>query len=159
MLLHNDALPVINSVAGLLVLLYGRPVSKICRLTDADVIDVCTALKLKLGPTPIENCHRLSTISADNFDCTSSVTGTGHAVEHPWLFPGSDPADPMSQATIGRRVHNMGISARESRNAAPMLLAVQLPTRPRSSTDSRSDDIPTPQFCHVAGTAICSADP
>ena len=33
----------------------------------------------------------------------------------------------MSQATIGRRVHNLGISARESRNAALMLLAVQLP--------------------------------
>jgi hypothetical protein len=54
MLLHNDALPVINRVAGLHVLLYGQPVSKICRLTDADVIDVGTALKLKLGPTPIE---------------------------------------------------------------------------------------------------------
>jgi hypothetical protein len=60
-LLHNDALPVINRVAGLLVLPYGQLVSKICRLTDADVIDV-----------------------------------------------------------------DLGISARESRNAALMLLAVQL---------------------------------
>jgi hypothetical protein len=58
----------------------------------------------------------------------------------------------MSQATSGRRLNKMGISARESRNAALMLLAVQLPAGALEQMLGIHPATPTAWIRHAGGS-------
>ncbi|MEU4280805.1 hypothetical protein AB0F57_38725 [Streptomyces tanashiensis] len=56
--LHDDTIDTVDRVVGLLVLLYGQPLTKISRLTTSHVIQAGQSVRLALGTHPVDVPHR-----------------------------------------------------------------------------------------------------
>jgi hypothetical protein len=126
-LLHDDTINTPDRLAGLLVLLYAQPTAKISRLTVDHVEPDGSQVRLRLGPTPI-------TLPAPVADLAVQIlTGYhGHATigahnPSPWLFPGGQPARPISASQLGQRLKTLGIQPGQARSTALFQLATQLP--------------------------------
>ena len=126
-LLHDSAIALEDRVAGLLVLLYGQPISRIALLTRDRVIENPTSVQLLLGTKPVD-------LPAPLEDLVRQLTSKrhGHAVvgrthDHPWMFPGGAPAHPISTSQLRKRLGALGIHGRAGRNTALIDLAGQLP--------------------------------
>lgn len=93
-------------VAGLLVALYAQPVSRISRLQRRHIITTGPALRLALGPDPIEPVAPLAALLADR---AAALAGPDD-----WLFPGQRAGQPISPKTLGERLlrHGVGRAAR-----------------------------------------------
>lgn len=93
-------------VAGLLVALYAQPVSRISRLQRRHIITTGPALRLALGPDPIEPVEPLAALLAD---LAAMLAGPDD-----WLFPSPRTGQPISPKTLGERLlrHGVGRAAR-----------------------------------------------
>ncbi|MFE6963238.1 hypothetical protein [Streptomyces sp. NPDC057696] len=56
--LHDDSVTAVDRVVGLLVLLYGQPLTKIASLTTGQVLTTDEGVRLALGPAPSPYPHR-----------------------------------------------------------------------------------------------------
>jgi hypothetical protein len=130
-LLHDTTLDPVDRVAGLLILLYAQPLTKIAAIrTDQITRDQRTdRTHLLLGSQPLElppPLDALVTELAANTHTTYSILG--RIVEHPWLFPGGPPGHHLSDRQLMRRLQHIGITRTlAGRNAAMMSLAAELP--------------------------------
>ncbi len=132
-LLHDDALPTPDRVAGLLVLLYGQTLSRISRLRRAD-FDTATdphgmVVHLRLGTDAIEIDEPLANLLQGLPVLVSTGTARGLASDDPWLFPGRRPGRAAHPTTLGYRLRRLGIDPRAARNGALLHLAEHLPAR------------------------------
>jgi hypothetical protein len=124
--LDDDALPLVDRVAGLLVMHYGQPLARIVRLRTHDVTTTPTATTIAFGSTPTElsdaEARLVLRLVADRRG--RATTGAGTA--SPWLFVGARPGRALGAARLGVRLGTYGIDARATRNALMLDLGAEL---------------------------------
>lgn len=132
--LTDPSLPPGHRLAGGLVVLYGQPLSRICRLRVADLSraeDGSTTLKL--GRTPLtllpplaEAAHALARAAAR--DVVRRGVGTGFTNTAGWLFPGLPLTKPVGPAALSERLGPLLPGhVRGHRNTALLTLAREVP--------------------------------
>lgn len=132
-LVHTDEVDTQDRLAGCLVLLFGQTITRICRLTAADVATSGGQTTLKLGTTGLVLPEPLGTIARDLagqtiHDLPRAGVATSLAVTDMWLYPGRPPTRPLSPARLRRRLEPLGITgAKAARNSALMSLARDVP--------------------------------
>lgn len=127
-LLHEPGIAVADRVAGCLVVIYAQPLTRISRLTTADVTIEGDRVRLAVGDSAIQIPHPLDDHLRELVN-NPSVAGTVRLPITSWLFP-SDRAQgrPIGTFAISKRLKRLGIIAEQFRQAALYQLAAQLPT-------------------------------
>ncbi|MFI8951516.1 hypothetical protein ACIGO6_34070 [Streptomyces sp. NPDC053750] len=137
--LNDDSLPLRARVAAALVLLYAQPVSRIVRLTIDDVTDDETTITVQLGdppsplPEPVAVLMRAYIQSHQHLPYASSRSSQ-------WLFPGSQPGQPMNPVSLQVHLREIGVPPQRDRTSAirQLVLQARLPSsRRRSVTTTR----------------------
>jgi hypothetical protein len=126
-LLHENTDATVDRVAGLLVLLYAQWPATISRLQVDDVDDTGPSPTLRLGTEPVVLAPPLDRLVLDLLASRAGQATIGDSGTSPWLFPGGRPGQPISANQLTRRLRRIGIQARDSRNAALLHLATELP--------------------------------
>lgn len=126
-LLHNDTISIEDRVAGLLLLLYGQPLSKVTCITRDQIDGEPGSVRLMLGTHPLDIPP-----PPDELLLRLAANRRGHAAlahtdDHPWLFPGGAPGLPLTPSHLMLRLQKYGIRARPARNIALLDLAAQMP--------------------------------
>jgi hypothetical protein len=116
-LLDDDTLELPTRVAGCLLLLYGKPVTRIVTLRVIDVQADDDQVRLRLGDEPIELSTPLASLVRD---LHRRATGA-------WLFPGAKPGTHLGAERVQRRLVQLGIRAGTARPGALLALAAIVP--------------------------------
>jgi len=121
LLLHDDDVDLRDRFAGSVLLLYGKPITKIARLRTTDVkttTDGTVTLRLGRGETPLP--EPLGTIAL-------ALRGRRSEPDS-WLFPGRHAGQRLIADTLLLRLKRYGIDrSRAGRHAALLALAARLP--------------------------------
>ncbi|MGH3304671.1 MAG: hypothetical protein ACRDOK_23945 [Streptosporangiaceae bacterium] len=126
-LLHDDSHAIQDRVAGLLVLLYGQPLARIARLSRDQITFTPDRAQLALGTTPLDLPAPLDELARQLLARRHAHAAVGRTDNHPWLFPGGAPAQPISASRLRVRLAALGIHGRSGRNTALMDLAAKIP--------------------------------
>lgn len=126
-LVHDEALDHLLRAAGLLVLLFAQPPSRIILLTADHVIDTGESVSIQLGKVPAELPPPLDDLVRHLVRRRRGHSATVPAEEPPWLFPGGYAGRPMSAAHLSHRLKQIGIRPRAGRHTALMDIAAELP--------------------------------
>ncbi|WP_131808180.1 hypothetical protein [Mycolicibacterium phlei] len=124
-LLHDDSVDTVDRVAGLLVLLFGQPLSRIVQITVDQVS--ASGDSITLGDTPVQMPPPINTLVKELRGQRQGRALLGRHIDSPWLFPGWHTGKPLGTAQLMTRLKAHGIRARPARNTALMDLANQLP--------------------------------
>lgn len=100
-LLHDDSLELDDRVAGLLVLLYAQRAATIAQLSTADVDTENDVVRLHLGATPVELPEPAADLVRALLATRAGHATIGQPATTGWLFPGGQPARPVSAAQMG----------------------------------------------------------
>lgn len=115
-----------DRLAGLLVLLFGQPASRIVQLKTDDLKIKGNRTILTLGPQPIRLPPPVSQIARKAVRNRRTHVKLGNTGESQWLFPGN-PGLHLSAARMSVRLNSLGIECRRGRNTTMTELAAQLP--------------------------------
>jgi hypothetical protein len=126
-LLTNDTLDLRDRVAGCLLLVFAQPLTRLARLTVADVDDHARPVRLRLGADPLELPEPLGALVAELKQRRPGLATTAADNRHLWLFPGLRLDAPLHPEHLRRRLRTLGIPARPGRAAALLHLAQTLP--------------------------------
>jgi len=125
-LIREDSLDSRDRVAGLLVMIYGQPITRIARLRLDDVQTAERGVLLRLGKEPIAMvqpvAHLLCALVREPHG--GAVTA---AARTPWLFPGKVVGQHLNSERLRRRLKKLGIPSMESRASALLSLAQEVP--------------------------------
>jgi DNA-directed RNA polymerase specialized sigma24 family protein len=126
-LLTGDSESLPYRIAGILLLLYAQPLTKIASLQATAVTRVGGETRIALGkePTPVPEPFA-SQLHHHIYNRPNQRT-TGGAVATPWLFPSNRPGRHLDPQSIMHRLRWLGISLLGSRNAALRELVSQIP--------------------------------
>ena len=119
--LRDPGIPLDVRTAGALLLLYSQFVSRLTKLTAADIEQHGPDTCLRLDTVPVLLPPRLAALVRAQLEA---------APDHPGprpLFPGRSPARPVAPQTLTRRLRQHGIEPRQARNAALAAWASDLP--------------------------------
>jgi len=118
--------PVAHRVAGILLLLYAQPVTRISRLRTADVSDnghdMAITFDTEAVPVlpPIAQLLRQHVGDRPNMQTAANPTS-------PWLFPGLRAGQPLTADRMNHQLRNLGIPLRQARNSALRQLVQDMP--------------------------------
>lgn len=126
-LLHDDTIRLYARVAGLFILLFAQPLSRICRMkpgqlqrTDDGTITVT------FDTVPIELPDPLDRLALDQLTrCTHDVYANQR---DKWLFPGRHAGRHLVTENIRSQLVACGIHPADARKAAMFQLAAEIPT-------------------------------
>lgn len=125
-LLHEDEIETRDRVAGVLVVVFAQPVTRIANLTVEDVAIDHETVAIRFGetvitlPQPLDD--HLRELIADRRDRAAAALPTP-----PWLFPGSSPGRPIGAQSLSRRLKRIGVDCQARRIAALVDMAGQVP--------------------------------
>ena len=126
-LLHDDAYPAADRVAGLLILLYAQKLNVITALTAQHVLHQDGRTLLRLGSRPVVLPAPLDTLVGTLAAGRKAPGSSLLSVPSSWLFPGRRPGSPLTEDALAQRLHALGISPRQSRSTALFTLAADVP--------------------------------
>lgn len=137
------ALPI--RVAACLLLLYAQPLSRIHRLTAADLIEDGPELLIRLGdpPTPVPEPF------ADLLRQLAAAAPTG---EPRWLFPGQLAGQPLTYSTLSLRLRALGFPMIDARVAALRQVVLQAPAPVVADALGFHQKSTARQVAHAGGT-------
>lgn len=127
-LVGDAELDAVTRVGGLLLLLFGQPLSKIVELTVDEVLVADGDVSLMLGSVPVKMPPPLDALVLELVTRRKGQAVIGHSDHTRWLFPGGKPGLHLSLQTLMRRLQGLGIEARPARNTTFADLASELPT-------------------------------
>lgn len=143
-LLHDDTLTAGDRFAGLLLLLFGQPLTRIHRMTTAQVQQTDHGVQVNLGSKPLDLPPPMGQMALHLVSTRHGRTRLGVTDDHPWLFPGGRPGTAMSVAQLKKRLAAIGLThPRAARNAAMTDLALHLPAAVISQLLGLSDNTAT----------------
>lgn len=126
-LLHDDTLDPADRVVGALVLLYAQPVTRIARLTLADLTDHGHLLTLTFGKDHLEIPQPLAGLLRQ-LPWRRQIGPSGVVPDADrWLFPGRQAGRHIHPDHLRRRMLDLGIPPRAARHAALLQLAREVP--------------------------------
>lgn len=126
-LLTGDAESLPYRVAGVLVLLYAQPLTKIAALQCTAISQADGETLIALGKQPIPVPEPFASQLNYHLRHRPNLRTTGGAVGTPWLFPSSRPGRHLDPQTIMHRLRWLGINTLGSRNTALKELVAQVP--------------------------------
>ncbi|QQM55137.1 hypothetical protein [Rhodococcus pyridinivorans] len=129
-LLHDDNIDRGDRFAGLLILLFAQPASRIVRLrTDAITQRVDNqAVYLSLGSEPARLPAPLDQLALDLVvNRHRGRAALARVTDHDWLFPGVRAGTPMTSGHLSGRLKGLGVPPQAARQTTLMDLAGQLP--------------------------------
>ena len=125
-LLTEESIPLHARVAGLLVLLYAQPATRIVRLRISDIIvnDGTTTICFGDPPTPVPEpvARLLQGYLANRINLDAATNPGSH-----WLFPGQRAGQPIHPVTLRAFLHKQGIPPQRGRTSALRHLVLQVP--------------------------------
>lgn len=126
-LFSDESLDPRDRVAGALVILLAQPITRLMRLTPADVHTDRDVVYLQLGRDPIELPEPLGRLTAELAAHPRGLATTAAAGRAPWLFPGLRLDAPLHAEHMRRRLARLGITARPDRTGALIDLCQHVP--------------------------------
>lgn len=126
-LLHDpDSASIEDRAAACLILLYAQPAAKIVTLTADDLVTRGDDTYLRLGAEPLLLLPPLNELLAAL--PVAKPFGTASILaDRRWLFTGKNAGTHLHPASLTRRMHKLGITARAGRNTALLHLASTTP--------------------------------
>jgi hypothetical protein len=115
-----------SRVSACLVLLYAQPVSRIVRLTVDDVLRDGEQVLLRLGDPPSPVPEPFAELLLRLVDNRQNMNSAANPTSR-WLFPGRRAGQPLSPATLGPLIGELGIPTQATRVAALRQLVLQAP--------------------------------
>jgi len=126
-LIHDETLDPADRVVGALVVLYAQPVTRIARLRRSDVVHQDGETLLRFGKELLPIAEPLGQLLRDlPWRRQMGPSGNVEAASE-WLFPGRQAGRHLHPEYLRRRLGDLGIECRASRNAALLQLAGELP--------------------------------
>ena len=123
--LGGEDLPLVDRVAGCLVLLYALPVSRISGLRTTDFGSAEGAHTLRFGDDLVPVPAPLGVLVDQLIGQRHNVTGAGHP-DSAWLFPGRCAGQPIESEQLAERLNRHGVT-RAARVAALDALLTTVP--------------------------------
>jgi hypothetical protein len=124
-LLDDNTIDIVDRVAGMLVLLYALPASRINRLRLTDLHPTHDGLTVRLGPDPLFVPAPLGALINELASSRRHLNGAGHPDDE-WLFPGRRAGQPIEAEQLAERLNRYGIT-RRARTAALNALLTDVP--------------------------------
>jgi len=124
-LASDEQLDPADRVAGLLVVLYAQPLSRIATLTRNDILTLDDRVQLRLGPDPLDLPEPLARLIR-----TLPVPrrrSTAQQLPNPWLFAGGHAGKHIDANSLGARLSRIGVAPRRMRLAAAEQLTREVP--------------------------------
>lgn len=132
--LTDHTIPAGHRLAAGLVVLYGQPLTRICRLRTSDLhLEPDGTATLRLGRTPVVLLSPLADaarhlIQTPAHGAARTGVGTGFASKPEWLFPGLPLTRHIGTAALAERIHLLlPGNLRGHRNTALLTLARDVP--------------------------------
>lgn len=116
-LLSDSELPLRSRVAGVIVLLYAQPLTRIVRLTVDDVIRDGDQTLLRLGEPPSPVPAPFADLLLEWIDKRDNMN-TATNPNSRWLFPGRRAGQPMNSDSLAALVNDLGIPTTTVRTSA-----------------------------------------
>jgi hypothetical protein len=126
-LLHGDCDSLAYRVAGIFLLLYAQPLTKIATLQTTAVISVGGDTRISLGQEPIPMPQPFADMLHRHLPTRPNLGTTGGVAVSPWLFPGTRPGRHLTAQWIMKRLRSLGIDLLGARNTALQSLVVDVP--------------------------------
>lgn len=133
----DESLALADRVAGLIVVLFAQPLTRVARLGLGDVVEDSEQMALLLGPDPAPVPEPLAVLLSRYRGERTNMGTTNTATS--FLFPGGRPGQHMTAAQLGHRLRRIGVTRTERLGRSPTLS-----TRPRRRSSPRSLATPTP---------------
>jgi len=114
-------------IAGLLVLLYAQPVSRISRLTLDRITAHGATVELSLGATAITAPPALAALISTHLAERRYLSAVQPAQDPGWLFPGASPGRPITPTAFAVQLRRGGVHTGTARPAALLHLASSMP--------------------------------
>jgi hypothetical protein len=121
----SDTLP--YRVAGVLLLLYAQPLTKVAALQTTAIADEGGEMRIALGKEPIPVPEPFASLLNYHRYNRPNLRTAGGAVGTPWLFPSLRPGRHIDPQPIMQRLRELGINLQGSRNTALQQLVSEVP--------------------------------
>jgi hypothetical protein len=126
-LLEGDSETLSYRVAGILLLLYAQPLTKVAALRTSAITFVGNNVCISLGKEPIPVPSPFAQMLAGYVDNRPHLRAAGGLANSPWLFPSVRPGRHRQPSEIMVRLGRLGIDLLGARNTALQSLVVAAP--------------------------------
>lgn len=128
-LLTGDSSTLAHRVAGILVLLYAQPLTKIAALTTSAVVtDDDGETRILLGEEAIPLPKPFAIMMNEHLAARPNMRTVGAGgPANPWLFPSQNPGHHLAPQRVMSRLRQLGINVRASKNTALQSLVAEVP--------------------------------
>lgn len=124
-LVADQTIPLRERTAGLLVLIYAQPLSRVVQMTIHDVITSDNEVLLRIGDPPTPAPGPLADLLRALLAERAAFSGPNK--ESTWLFPGRRAGQPLQHRSLGQALHRHGILVQAGRTSAIRQLVLQAP--------------------------------
>ena len=126
-LLHDDTVRLYTRVAGLFILLFAQPLSRVLRMRPEQIArSEDGTVTARFDTFPIELPEPLEELALRQLDASQNERFAGH--HRKWLFPGRNAGRHLVRENIRSELVARGIHPAAGRNAALFQLAGEVPT-------------------------------
>ena len=150
-LLHDDDLNPEDRLAGLLVLLYAQGATAISRMTVQHIQITSDEVRVRLGRVPIQLPEPVAALARAVVSNRKGHATIGATTPSSWLFPGGQPARPISSARLTQRLNNLEIRPNQARSTALFQLATEIPAAILARTLGIHTDVAVTWQRHSSG--------
>jgi len=126
-LLDGDSESLSYRVAGILLLLFAQPVTKVAALQTSAITVAENDVRISLGQEPIPVPPPFANMLASYLDSRPHLRTVGGLATSPWLFPSVRPGRHRQPQEIMVRLGRLGIDLLGARNTALQSLVVAAP--------------------------------
>lgn len=126
-LLTGDSETLPYRIAGILLLLYAQPLTKVAALQSTAISYADGETRIELGKEPIPVPEPFASQLNYHRHNRPNLRTAGGAIGTPWLFPSSRPGRHIDPQVIMRRLRALGVNLLGSRNTALQQLVSEIP--------------------------------
>jgi hypothetical protein len=126
-LLTGDSESLAYRVAGILLLLFAQPLTKIAALPTSAITCTENDVWISLGQEPIPVPQPFADMLANHIENRPNLGTTGGVAASPWLFPSVRPGRHLGPQAIRERLERLGIDLLGARNTTLQSLVVAAP--------------------------------
>ena len=126
-LLDDHDLPATARLIGILVLMFGQPISRIVRLPRDGVTVTADQTRLRLGRHALDLPPEVAAVVHDHLAQINEHRNEAGHPQQRWLFPGLQPGQPLHVFSAAGMLKEIGLPARAARNTAWRQMVRQAP--------------------------------
>lgn len=126
LLVSDESLALPFRLAGILMLLYAQPLTRVCRLRCDDIDISGDGVTIRIGDSPAPLPEPFASLARQLLDDNRN-TNTAANKESAWLFPGYRPGQPLHRTYVMTKIRDHGIDLLGGRNAAMRQLVLDMP--------------------------------